>query len=96
MVGVDLLFPEVAKQTVGRFAKPAGKGILSTLGRVAMNPFGRAARAFTPVGAGITAIGVGKDYYDFAKDEIAKVRAMDDEERLAYNEGLMDEGGLLD
>jgi len=96
MVGVDLLFPEIGKQTVGRFAKPAGKGILSTLGRVAMNPFGRAARAFTPVGLGITGIGIGKDYYDFAKDEIAKVRAMDDEERFAYNEGLMDEGGLLD
>lgn len=96
MVGVDLLYPEIAKQTVGRFAKPAGQGILSTLGRVAMNPFGRAARAFTPVGLGITGIGLGKDYYDFAKDEIAKVRAMNDEERLAYNEGLMDEGGLLD
>jgi hypothetical protein len=96
MVGVDLLYPEVAKQTVGRFAKPAGKGILSTLGRVAMNPFGRAARAFTPVGAGITAIGVGKDYYDFAKDEIAKVKAMTPEERGFYNDLLMDEGGLLD
>ena len=96
MVGVDLLYPELAKQTVGKFAKPAGKGILSTLGRVAMNPFGRAARAFTPVGAGITAIGVGKDYYDFAKDEIAKVKAMTPEERDFYNDLLMDEGGLLD
>jgi len=96
MVGVDLLYPEVAKQTVGRFAKPTGKGILSTLGRVAMNPFGRAARAFTPVGAGITAIGLGKDYYDFAKDEIAKVKAMSPEERNFYNDLLMDEGGLLD
>ena len=96
MVGVDLLYPEVAKQTVGRFAKPTGKGILSTLGRVAMNPFGRAARAFTPVGAGITAIGLGKDYYDFAKDEIAKVKEMTPEERNFYNDLLMDEGGLLD
>ena len=96
MVGVDLLYPEVAKQTVGRFAKPTGKGILSTLGRVAMNPFGRAARAFTPVGAGITAIGLGKDYYDFAKDEIAKVKEMSPEERNFYNDLLMDEGGLLD
>ena len=96
MVGVDLLYPEVAKQTVGRFAKPAGKGILSTLGRVAMNPFGRAARAFTPVGLGITGIGLGKDYYGFAKDEIAKVKAMTPEERGFYNDLLMDEGGLLD
>ncbi|MDC0051927.1 hypothetical protein OAJ17_04295, partial [Acidimicrobiaceae bacterium] len=78
------------------FAKPAGKGILSTLGRVAMNPFGRAARAFTPVGLGITGIGLGKDYYDFAKDEIAKVKAMTPEERGFYNDLLMDESGLLD
>ena len=69
---------------------------MSMIGRGLANPFGRAARAFTPVGATLTAAGIGKDYYDFAKDEIAKVRAMDDQERFAYNEGLMDEGGLLD
>ena len=91
MAGVDLLLPEIIKS-----AAPRGSGIMSMIGRGLANPFGRAARAFTPVGATLTAAGIGKDYYDFAKDEIAKVRAMDDEERLAYNEGLMDEGGLLD
>jgi len=89
--GLDLLLPEILKK-----GAPKGSGIMSMIGRGLANPFGRAARVFTPVGATLTAAGIGKDYYDFAKDEIAKVRAMDDEERLAYNEGLMDEGGLLD
>jgi len=84
MVGIDLLYPELAKQTVGRFAQPTGRGILSMLGRVAMNPFGRAARAFTPVGAGITAIGLGKDYYDFVQSELA--RKADDPEAYAVEQ----------
>jgi len=75
MVGIDLLYPEIAKQTVGKFAQPAGKGILSTLARVAANPFGKAARLFTPVGAGITAVGLGKDYYDFVLKELERKEA---------------------
>ena len=70
MAGVDLLLPEIVKS-----AAPRGSGILSTLGRVAANPFGRAARLFTPVGAGITAIGLGKDYYDFVQSELARKAA---------------------
>ena len=62
-VGTSLLYPELAKRTVGQIA-PRGTGILSTIGRVAANPFFRAARAFTPVGAGLTAIGLGKDAYE--------------------------------
>ena len=62
-VGTNLLYPELAKRTVGQIA-PRGTGILSTIGRVAANPFFRAARAFTPVGAGLTAIGLGKDAYE--------------------------------
>jgi len=88
MVGIDLLYPELAKQTVGRFAQPTGRGILSMLGRVAMNPFGRAARAFTPVGAGITAIGLGKDYYDFIQRDLAR-KAADPEAYAAEQEEQM-------
>ena len=88
MVGIDLLYPEIAKQTVGRFAQPTGRGILSMLGRVAMNPFGRAARAFTPVGAGITAIGLGKDYYDFVQSDLAR-KAADPEAYAAEQEEQM-------
>ena len=88
MVGIDLLYPEIAKQTVGKFAQPTGRGILSMLGRVAMNPFGRAARAFTPVGAGITAIGLGKDYYDFIQRDLAR-KAADPEAYAAEQEEQM-------
>ena len=70
MAGVDLLLPEIIKS-----AAPRGSGILSTLSRVAANPFFRAARLFTPVGAGITAIGLGKDYYDFVQSELARKAA---------------------
>ena len=91
MAGLDLLLPELIKK-----GAPRGAGIMAMIGRGLANPFGRAARAFTPVGATLTTAGIAKDYYDFAKDEIKKVRAMEDEERKAYNEDLMDEGGLLD
>jgi len=91
MAGLDLLLPEIIKK-----GAPKGSGIMSMIGRGLANPFGRAARVFTPVGATLTAAGIGKDYYDFAKDEIAKVKAMSPEERNFYNDLLMDEGGLLD
>ena len=89
--GLDLLLPEILKK-----AAPRGSGIMSMIGRGLATPFGRAARVFTPVGAILTTAGLAKDYYDFAKEEIARVKAMPEDERKAYNEALMDEGGLLD
>ena len=71
--GSMLLAPEF----VGSFA-PAGKGILSTIGRVAANPFGKAVRAFTPVGLATIAGGAGYDVYK----EIKRRQALTDEERL--------------
>ena len=72
--GAALLAPEL----VGSFA-PAGRGILSTIGRVAANPFGKAARAFTPVGLATIGAGALKDVYD----EYERRQALTDEERLA-------------
>jgi len=72
MAGVDLLLPELIKKTA-----PKGSGILSTIGRVAANPFFRAARAFTPVGAGLTAIGLAKDAYE----RYQELEAMSPEQR---------------
>jgi len=72
--GASLLAPEL----VGSFA-PAGKGILSTIGRLAANPFGKAVRAFTPVGLLTIGAGMGKDVYD----EYKRREALTDEERLA-------------
>ena len=75
-VGTSLLYPELAKRTVGQIA-PKGTGILSTIGRVAANPFFRVARAFTPVGAGLTAVGLAKDAYE----RYQELEAMSPEER---------------
>ena len=71
--GSMLLAPEF----VGSFA-PAGKGILSTIGRVAANPFGKYVRAFTPVGLATIAGGAGYDVYK----EIKRRQELTDEERL--------------
>jgi len=54
----------------------------------------RVARAFTPVGAAMTAAGLGKDYYDFASDEIDKMDAMSDYDRRIYNDMLMDDTNI--
>ena len=95
-VGVELLFPELAKRAVGKV--PGGSGILSQIGRVAANPFFRAARAFTPVGAAITAGGLAKDYGRFVKSEIAR-KAADPEAYIAEQEEQMGiaaaDGGLI-
>ena len=95
-VGIELLFPELAKRAVGKV--PGGSGILSQIGRVAANPFFRAARAFTPVGAAITAGGLAKDYGRFVKSEIAR-KAADPEAYIAEQEEQMGiaaaDGGLI-
>ena len=54
----------------------------------------RVARAFTPVGAAMTAAGLGKDYYDFASGEIDKMDAMSDYDRKIYNDMLMDDTNI--
>ena len=71
--GASLLAPEL----VGSLA-PAGRGVLSTIGRIAANPFGKAARAFTPVGLATIGAGALKDVYD----EYKRREALTDEERL--------------
>ena len=76
MVGAELLFPEVAKRTIASKAP----GILSkalTLGRVGS--------MFTPVGAGITALGVGKELYNVARDQQEMMNNMTEEERLEFD-----------
>ena len=52
------------------------------------------ARSLTPVGAAMTAAGLGKDYYEFAQDEIEKMDAMSDYDRGIYNDMLMDDTNI--
>jgi len=56
----------------------------------------RAARIASPLGIASLGLEGLYQYGKFAKDEIAKVKAMSPEERNFYNDLLMDEGGLLD
>ena len=73
LAGASLLAPEVFSTLA-----PAGKGILSRAGSILMNPFGKYARAFTPVGLATIGAGMGKDVYD----EYKRREALTDEERL--------------
>ena len=76
MVGAELLFPEVAKRTIASKAP----GILNKA-----LTFGRVGSMFTPVGAGITALGVGKELYNVAKDQQEMMDNMTEEERLEFD-----------
>ena len=71
--GASLLLPELVSK-----AAPAGKGILSRAGSLLLNPYGKYARALTPVGLATIGVGMGKDVYD----EYKRREALTDEERL--------------
>jgi len=75
LVGVDLLFPEAVK----RFG---GKGMQNALGRVLS--LGRVGTMMTPVGAGITALGLGKMGVEAAMDEREKILGMTEQEKTNY------------
>ena len=71
MVGAEMLFPEAAK----RFG---GKGMQNALGRALS--LGRVGAMMTPVGAGITALGLGKMGVEALIDERERVLDMTPEE----------------
>jgi hypothetical protein len=73
---------------MGSRALMGGKGLGALMGGAKL------ARSFTPIGAAMTAAGIGKDYYDWASDEIDRLEEMDPDERAAYNEMMMDETNI--
>jgi hypothetical protein len=75
MVGIELLYPEAAKRI-------GAKGITGALGKALS--LGRVGSMLTPVGAGITALGLGKMGYNAIQAEKEKLAGMSDEEREAY------------
>ena len=75
MVGIELLYPEAAK----RFG---GKGLQNVLGRALS--LGRGGAMMTPVGIGITALGLGKMGIEAAMDEREKILGMTEEEKTNY------------
>jgi hypothetical protein len=77
--GASLLFPEIIKQA----------GIQSKI----LNPF-NIGRFLTPTGLGILGLGIAKDYYDFARDEIDRINKMTPEEREQYNAEQQEQMGV--
>jgi hypothetical protein len=75
MVGIELLYPEAVK----RFG---GKGLQNALGRALS--LGRVGTMMTPVGIGITALGLGKMGIEAAMDEREKILGMTEEEKTNY------------
>jgi hypothetical protein len=75
LVGVELLYPEAAK----RFG---GKGVQNALGRALA--LGRVGTMMTPIGAGITALGLGKMGIEAAIDEREKILGMTEQEKTDY------------
>ena len=87
LVGLELLYPEAAK----RFG---GKGLQNALGRALS--LGRVGAMMTPVGLGITALGVGKELYNVAQEEQDRINEMRENDPMAYQEYLAEQQELMD
>ena len=72
--GASLLAPEV----LGTLSSVGEKGALAKARNILMNPFGKAARAFTPVGLATIGAGAAYDLYK----EFERRQALTEEERL--------------
>ena len=89
--GGDNILEAVADKTAGlglMGSSAFSGGLGSLLGGAKL------ARSLTPVGAAMTAAGLGKDYYEFAQDEIEKMNQMSDYDRRIYNDMLMDDTNI--
>ena len=86
IAGLELLLPELGKRGPGR-----GTGILSKLGRFAVNPIGRLARSFTPVGLGLQ----GVQLVNEAMKEQKRINEMRETDPEAYQQFIADQEDML-
>jgi len=93
MAGAELLLPDITKRTLGETAKR--KGILGLAKRVALNPYFKLARGFTPVGAALIGAEGIKKLYDEEQKKKRMIEAMDPEERLRFLEEEKDTEELM-
>ena len=87
LVGIELLYPEAAK----RFG---GKGLQNALGRALS--LGRVGAMMTPVGLGLTGLGIGKELYNIAQEEQDRINEMRENDPMAYQEYLAEQQELMD
>jgi hypothetical protein len=93
MAGLSLLLPDIAQKVRGPAATSAAtgiKGFLSKAGRVALNPYFKAARLFTPVGLGIAGVGQAYDFYKQYQD-LQKLKEEDPEAYEKFRRSRVDD-----
>lgn len=86
IAGLELLLPELGKRVPG-----SGTGILSKVGRFAVNPIGRLARSFTPVGLGLQ----GVQLVNEAMKEQRRINEMRETDPEAYQQFIADQEDIL-
>ena len=57
---------------------------------------GRVGAMMTPVGMGITALGIGKSLYNIAQEEQDRINEMRENDPMAYQEYLAEQQELMD
>jgi hypothetical protein len=93
MAGLSLLLPDIAQKVRGPAATSAAtgiKGFLSKAGRIALNPYFKAARLFTPVGLGIAGVGQAYDFYKQYQD-LQKLKEEDPEAYEKFRRSRVDD-----
>jgi hypothetical protein len=93
MAGLSLLLPDIAQKVRGPAATSAAtgiKGFLSKAGRIALNPYFKGARLFTPVGLGIAGAGQVYDFYKQYQD-LQKLKEEDPEAYEKFRRSRVDD-----
>jgi hypothetical protein len=98
LTGLELSFPGLFKENLKKLtSNPTAQKILGLGYKIPKTAF-TVGRALTPVGAGITAAGLAKDYAEFVRRDLAR-KAADPEAYRAEQEEQMgvsaSEGGLI-
>ena len=86
IAGADLLLPELGKRVKG-----SGTGIMSRIGRFALNPIGRLARGFTPAGIALQ----GVELVNQAMKEQKRIEDMRENDPEAYQEYLAEQEDMM-
>ena len=86
IAGADLLLPELGKRVPG-----SGTGIMSKIGRFALNPIGRLARGFTPAGIALQ----GVELVNQAMKEQKRINEMRENDPEAYQQFIAEQEDMM-
>jgi len=86
IAGAELLLPELGKRVPG-----SGTGIMSKIGRFALNPIGRLARGFTPAGIALQ----GVELVNQAMKEQKRIEDMRENDPEAYQQFIAEQEDMM-